>query len=277
MRRIRRLGAGAVALAGAAVASMMLSGPGEAAVGSAGLVVSHAPIKRVTQATSQNWGGYNQGKTEKGTLFRSVSATWTVPKATPHRRGRLEASSAWVGIGGGCYDVACNTGDGSTLIQTGTAQEVTGAGTSVYYAWWELIPAAETRIGLAVAPGQRINGSVQELTTPNPLTGKSSWRITLRNLSTGKSFTKTVTYRSSHGSAEWIEETPTIGGQFAPMPNLTRLVFTNVMVNGKSANLTAKEQMNLVRGGVTLAKPSAPATGGGSFASCTYTRSCARP
>src|SRR5438309_11024501 len=125
MRESRRLGAGAITAVGAAVASLMLSGPAEAAVGSTQLLVSHAPISRVAQATSQNWGGYNQGKVEKGTLFRSVSASWTVPQATPHRRGRLEASSAWVGIGGGCYDVACNTGDGRTLIQTGTASEVT--------------------------------------------------------------------------------------------------------------------------------------------------------
>lgn len=270
MRKIRRLGAGAVALAGAAVASLMLSGPGEAAVGSADLLISHAPIKRVSQSTSQNWGGYNQGRTEKGTLFHSVSATWTVPKATPHKRGRLEASSAWVGIGGGCYDVACNTGDGNTLIQTGTAQEVTAAGKSVYYAWYELIPQYETRIGLAVAPGQRVHGAVAEISA-------NRWRITLRNLSTGKGFSKTVNYRSSHGTAEWIEETPTIGGRFAPMPNLTRLVFTNAMVNGKSAKLAAKEEMNLVRGGVTLAKPSAPSASAGSFASCTYARSCARP
>jgi hypothetical protein len=277
MGRSRRLGAGAVAVLGAAVGSLMLSGPGEAAAGSAQLLISHAPASRVAQATTQNWGGYNQGKTEKGTLFRSVSATWTVPKATPHQRGRLEASSAWVGIGGGCYDVACNTGDGNTLIQTGTAQEVTPSGKSVYYSWYELIPAFETRIGLAVAPGQRVTGSVQELTTPNPLTGKSSWQITLRNLSTGKSFSKTVTYRSSHGTAEWIEETPTINGKFAPMPNLTRLVFTNVTANGKSAGLAAKEAITLARGGVTFAKPSAPSAGGGSFAACTYARSCARP
>jgi len=254
----------------------MLSGPGEAAAGSAQLLISHAPASRVAQATTQNWGGYNQGKTEKGTLFRSVSATWTVPTATPHQRGRLEASSAWVGIGGGCYDVACNTGDGNTLIQTGTAQEVTTSGKSVYYSWYELIPAFETKIGLAVAPGQRVSGSVQELTTPSPVTGKSTWRITLRNLSTGKTFTTTKTYRSTHDMAEWIEETPTINGNFAPMPNLTRLVFTNVMANGKSAGLAAKEAITLARG-VTLAKPSAPSAGGGSFAACTYTKSCARP
>jgi hypothetical protein len=276
MRKSRRLGAGAATVVGAAVAALMLSGPGEAVAGSANLLVSHAPMKRVAQATSQNWGGYNQGKTEKHTTFRQVSANWTVPTASAHQRNRLEASSAWVGIGGGCYDLACRTGDGSTLIQTGTAHEVTPAGKSVYYAWYELIPAYESRISLPVAPGQRMYGSVQEITQPNRLTGKSTWRITLRNLSTGKSFSKTVSYRSSHGTAEWIEETPTIGGRFAPMPNLTRLVFTNVKVNGKAARLTAKEAFTLARGGVTMVKPSAP-VGGKSFAACTYARSCPKP
>src|SRR3954447_18277944 len=153
MRCSRRLGAGAITVVGAAVGSLLLSGPGEGAAGSAQLLVSHAPIKRVTQSTSQNWGGYNQGKTEKGTVFRSVSATWSVPTATPHQRGRLEASSAWVGIGGGWFDGACNTSDSHTLIQTGTATEVTAAGKSVYYAWYELIPRYETRIlTLPVAP-----------------------------------------------------------------------------------------------------------------------------
>ena len=49
--------------------------------------------------------------------------TWTVPTATQHTAGQAEASSDWIGIGGGCIDAGCTASD-STLIQTGTEQDV---------------------------------------------------------------------------------------------------------------------------------------------------------
>src|SRR4051795_8769451 len=83
-----------------------------------GDVVHVVPGARANASKSSNWFGYNQGTLEQGgTLFHSIAGDWTVPKATQHVRGRAEASSTWIGIGGGCVDAGCNVGD-ATLIQT---------------------------------------------------------------------------------------------------------------------------------------------------------------
>jgi hypothetical protein len=87
-------------------------------------------------AQSNNWFGYNQGTLEQGgKLFNSITGDWTVPTATQHTSGQDEASSDWIGIGGGCIDANCTVGD-NTLIQTGTEQDVAANGTASYSAWW---------------------------------------------------------------------------------------------------------------------------------------------
>src|SRR5437764_6854117 len=97
------------------------------------------PGLRAHTNQSNNWFGYNQGTLEQGgTQFHSISGDWTVPTASQHTAGSDEASSDWIGIGGGCVDANCTVGD-ETLIQTGTEQDVS-SGKPSYSAWWELIP-----------------------------------------------------------------------------------------------------------------------------------------
>src|SRR5438445_4745434 len=36
---------------------------------------------------SNNWSGYNQGLLETGHAFNAITADWTVPRASPHKRG----------------------------------------------------------------------------------------------------------------------------------------------------------------------------------------------
>jgi hypothetical protein len=55
---------------------------------------------------------YNQGTLEQGgKLFNSVAGDWSVPAATQHTAGQAEASSDWIGIGGGCIDAGCTSTD----------------------------------------------------------------------------------------------------------------------------------------------------------------------
>jgi hypothetical protein len=99
---------------------------------------------RTNANSSNNWFGYNQGTLERGgRQFNSIAGDWTVPTATQHASGD-EASSDWIGIGGGCVDANCTVGD-STLIQTGTEQDVS-SGSASYGAWWELIPGPSIAI-----------------------------------------------------------------------------------------------------------------------------------
>jgi len=231
-------------------------------------------VVRVATNQSGNWSGYNQGQLEKGTAFHEVSGTWVVPAARQHRQGENEYSATWVGIGGGCVDSGCTTTD-QTLIQAGTEQDVNSRGVASYSAWWEIIPQPSTRVSLSVSAGQRVRVDVAE-TTPQV------WAISIKNLTTGRSFSTTTPYSSSYATAEWIEETPLIisGGSsgVAALPGLGKVVFDGGTANKINPALKSSEEIQLVDGsGHVLATPSAPDSDRNGFGDCTYATSCSSP
>jgi hypothetical protein len=236
------------------------------------------PGARANANESGNWFGYNQGTLEQGgKRFHSIAGDWRVPRATHHVKGRAEASSTWIGIGGGCVDAKCNVGD-TTLIQTGTEQDVSKSGRASYSAWWEVIPGPAITIGkLRVRPRDHMRATVSE-------TFKNSnvWRITLRNVTRNQTFRRTVPYTSTHATAEWIEETPVIIGAnagFADLPNLSRTTFNRARVNGKAAGLKRSERMLLTSGrnNRVIGTPSAPDAQHDGFALCAWARRCPAP
>jgi Peptidase A4 family len=225
-------------------------------------------------AQSNNWFGYNQGTLEQGgKMFHSITGDWTVPTATQHSAGQDEASSDWIGIGGGCLDAACTVGD-NTLIQTGTEQDVSG-GNASYSAWYELIPAPSLTISsITVHPGDHMHASISET-----VSGANVWNITLQDVTTGKSFSTTVPYSSTHATAEWIEETPltfgTSGAGLAALPNLTNVPFSDGTTNGANAGLKGSEEIQLVdSNGNVIGTPSAPNSTANGFTECAWATSC---
>jgi hypothetical protein len=224
--------------------------------------------------SSSNWFGYNQGTLEQGgKLFNSISGNWTVPTATQHTAGQAEASSDWIGIGGGCVDASCTTTD-STLIQTGTEQDVSATGAASYSAWYELVPAPSLTISsMTVEPGDAMHASLSEVVNDS-----NAWTITIQDLTRGESYTTTVPYSSSHATAEWIEETPLEIGTnagFAALPNLTNPGWTSATVNGASAGLKASEEMDLIdSSGSVIGAPSAPNSTANGFDECTWASTC---
>ena len=146
--------------------------------------------------TSSNWFGYNQGTLEQGSkLFNSITGDWTVPTATQHTAGQAEDSSDWIGIGGGCIDAGCTATD-STLIQTGTEQDVDATGAASYSAWWELVPAPSLTISnMTVEPGDHMHASISEVVPDSNV-----WTITIQDVTRGESFSQTVPYRSTHAT-----------------------------------------------------------------------------
>src|SRR3954447_5040510 len=239
-----------------------------------GIVQIVKPRLKMNANQSTNWYGYNQGTLEQGSkLFNSVSGDWTVPTATQHTAGKSASSSTWIGIGRGCVDANCNVGD-NTLIQTGTEQDVDAAGRASYSAWWELIPAPSIEItNMTVAAGDHMHAAISEL-----VAGSNVWTITLQNVTRGQTFTTTVPYTSTHGTAEWIEETPLLLGTnagFAALPNLGNPAFSNATVNGANAGLTAAEQIYLTdSNGKVIGSPSAPNAARNGFSACTWATSC---
>jgi Peptidase A4 family len=173
-------------------------------------------------------------------------------------------------------DASCVVPD-ATLIQTGTEQDVDSSGRATYSAWFELIPAPALTISMTVHPGDRMSAKIAELV---PLS--EVWTITLRNDTTGESFTTTVPYPSTHLTAEWIEETPVVLGTsgvgISALPNLSTTVFDPGTVNGASPGLKSSEQVQLVNGsGAVIGAPSAPDSDADGFAACAWATSCPTP
>ncbi|HET7529403.1 MAG TPA: G1 family glutamic endopeptidase [Mycobacteriales bacterium] len=223
---------------------------------------------------SSNWSGYNKGILDNSGGFHSITGQWTVPTATQHTRGQDEYSSSWIGIGGGCLDTSCSATD-STLIQAGTEQDVAADGTASYSTWYELIPAPSISTPLAVKAGDVVSAAISE-SVPEV------WTISLKNVTTGKSWSTTVPYSSSYATAEWIEETPltfgTSGAGLSSLPNLGTVHFDLATVNGGNAALDPAEEMVLTdSNGSPIATPSAPDAEADGFNDCTWSTTCAAP
>jgi hypothetical protein len=259
---------------GAVLAGLVVAGAFPAAAAAA--PASHGQFVRplhVNANQSNNWFGYNLGTLERGnTLFDAITGDWTVPTATQHTKGQDEASSDWIGIGGGCVDAGCAAGD-NTLIQTGTEQDVDSAGKASYSSWWEIIPGPSIDTGMTIAPGDHMHASLDQVAPSSDV-----WTITLKDVTRGETFTQTVPYPSSHLTAEWIEETPLLIGTnagLASLPNLTNPGFSGATVNGANAALQPSEEMQLVdSSGNVIGTPSAPNASGDGFSACTWATTC---
>jgi hypothetical protein len=157
---------------------------------------------------SYNWSGYFQSGTKK--VFTAVEATWKVPTVKTSKAGD-QYSSDWVGIGGVTE---------GTLVQAGTEADNIG-GTTQYDAWTEILPAAEVIIpGLTINPGDSIKTTVVEVAT-------NQWKMTVKDVTTGQSGGKTVSYKSSGESAEAIHERPCIKDGCTSTSDLATLSVTN--------------------------------------------------
>jgi hypothetical protein len=213
-----------------------------APTGAGAQTVTHRP--RVAQAgrttstgwSSSNWSGY----AVTGSGFNSVGGTWTVPAVARSRKATY--SSNWIGIDGF---------NNSNLIQTGTESDYYN-GAAHYGAWWEILPAAETVITtITVRPGDVMTAAITH-------GSGSSWTITIKDVTTGRSFTTVQSYSGQQTSAEWIEEAPSVGGRIAPLANYGTATFDPGTVNGGSPHLVASDGGAMVQKGVQVSTPSNP-------------------
>jgi len=153
-------------------------------------------VAGATAAYYYNWSGYFQTTGTPGT-YTAIRDYWTVPTVNTTPSGD-QYSSDWVGIGGAN---GANGATDATLVQDGTAANNVG-GTAQYYAWAEILPAGPVIIpGLAVHPGDKIEGLVEEASP-------GTWQMTVYDLTTGQHGGRTVSYNSSGLSAEAIHERP---------------------------------------------------------------------
>ena len=241
MHRQRRLLFGALVLACAlAVPSAAAARPHEPVF---------APNHKISHSTSSNWSGYSaiNGR------YTSVSASWKQPTASC--TSQTTYSSFWVGL----------DGDGSSTVeQTGTSADCSG-GSPRYYAWYEMYPKFPVNLSLAIRPGDTIAGSV---TTD----GSGRFTLTIRNATTGASFTTTQTLKRARlASAEVIAEAPSGSGGVLPLTNFGTVGFSGATVNGQAIGTFSPDRIDMVSGGVT--KASTSALSGGTAFSVTWNHS----
>ncbi len=203
--------------------------------------------------TSSNWSGY----AATGGPFTSVTGTWTVPDPSSTTIG---AEATWVGIGG------VTSHD---LIQAGTQTSVSGRSVR-FEAWIEMLPDAQQIVPLTIAPGDSITVTITQRQG-------SEWSISMKDNTSGRDYSTTVTYASTNSSAEWVEEAPSGGRRIIPLNDFGSVSFTGAKatVNGKSVTIAqaggrALTMINAAR--QPLAQPSPLGSDGSSF---TVTRTAA--
>lgn len=199
---------------------------------------------------SLNWAGYvaqNQG------TYTSVTGTWTVPTVPTSSAGTADAT--WVGIGG------VQTHD---LIQAGTQALVNNNGGVTYTAWVETLPGYSQTVSLPVASGDSITATLSQAS-------QGVWDVTIKDNTSGQSYSTTLDYNSSLSSAEWVEEmVSNQNGAFIPLDSFGTVSFTgaSATVNGSNENLTqlGAGSLPMVNGaGSTLASVSSVDSDGASF------------
>ena len=196
--------------------------------------------------TSSNWSGY----VATGGTYTSVTGTWIVPQVGTTTTG---ADATWVGIGGV---------SGSDLIQAGTQATVAGGSVS-YEAWIEMLPESSRTVSLGVAPGDSVTVTITEQSS-------GEWLIVMRNNTTKSSYERTVRYRSSRSSAEWIQEAPSSGRGIIPLDDFGSVRFTagGAVRDGTALSLSALGATPVAminRAGQAIAQPSTLGADGGSF------------
>lgn len=187
---------------------------------------------------STNWSGYVVQRSG----VHSVAGTWIVPMVA--RTTRPSFSATWIGIGGFTE---------RQLVQVGTEQD-SADGVTTYSAWWEILPYPQQLIGMTVRPGDRMRATIAATS--------AGWRMTLRDVTTGRGFS-TVVAGGSGGvlaghSAEWIEEPPMTPWGATTLADFRAVTFDDGLLNGSNPRLTSSEAGRIVRRGVVVAMPSVP-------------------
>ncbi|WP_374019106.1 G1 family glutamic endopeptidase [Paenibacillus thiaminolyticus] len=187
---------------------------------------------------SGNWSGYAMKRTKKNS-FHSISGQWMVPRVKPSKQNTY--SSAWLGIDG--YG-------NPSLIQTGTGHN-SNKGKPAYYAWWEILPALETRIPYPVSPHDLMYANITKLR-------KNKWQIVLKNKTKGWTFKKITRYTGPAATAEWIMEAPFVSGQIARLANYRKVLFQKCRVNDKNALLKPNNGGIMIQRKRVVSTPSLP-------------------
>lgn len=240
--------------------------------GAAGVLqpAGHAALPLHGGTTSSlNWAGY---AVTPGSGVTAVNSTFTVPASGTLPPG---FAATWAGIGG------YNTSD---LIQAGVGEQSVPSNPVLgpqYYAWYEILPAAETPItGCSGDPNCTVNPGDQVSVDIHNVSG-NTWYVGLTDAGHW-TYSTQLNYASTESSAEWIQEAPTLVVQTIPAPvGTVHFGPTSTFTHNGTTSTIAAGNPTLINEGVGLpvneATTSALASDGQSFNVCVYAQTCPAP
>src|SRR5437016_6302582 len=233
---------------------LMAQAPG---AGARTATLVHLPVlARATQrgvAHSTNWSGY----ADYNHSFTEVRGSWTQPTVSCPSTGRSYAAF-WVGLDG--YT-------SNSVEQIGTDSDCAGQNRSVYYAWYEMYPAASVTLSSTTYPVRAGDSMAARVSVSG-----TTFTLVLKNTTRRWTFTTTQTSTSAQdASAEWVAEAPSscfVTCSVLPLANFGTMHFTGAFVNHRSGTIgsyTHDKVIMVTNTGTTKALPSALTGYGTSF------------
>jgi hypothetical protein len=151
----------------------------------------------------------------------SVTGDWVIPTVTPNS-SQTTYVATWVGIDG--------FSDG-TVEQIGTEQDCVN-GVQENYAWIEFYPGPSRMIGLTVNTGDSFTASIV-------YEGGSLFTLSITDLTTGQSYSRTRSANAQRQSAEWVVEAPSSSEGVLPLANFGAVNFTDAQFTGNNGTTYA--------------------------------------
>lgn len=185
-----------------------------------------------------------------------VRAEWIEPSVSGVTRS---AEYLWVGIG---------PADGASVVQTGTYVLFPGGRDEWRGAWYERYPLDPG--GLTEDLKENSGDTIAAALTLLPGAARP-WHMTVRDVTTGASWSKTVTYKIADNNADFIVEDPTVNdaGTLAPFATWGQVLFRHMEVRVGERWLPAGElrgsRINMIRHGRAVATAGPLLANGTSF------------
>ena len=186
---------------------------------------SSRPNISMRAGTSTNWSGYaavSSISSPADGFVNSVTGSWVVSTLTCNSSEDTYVAT-WVGIDG--YK------DG-TVEQIGTEQDCVN-GVQNNYAWVEFYPGPSRIIPtITVHTGDAFTASVKYV-------GGSLFAMSITDLTTGQSYSRTRNAVAQRQSAEWVVEAPSSSSQVLPLANFGTFNFSNAQFMDNSGTTYA--------------------------------------
>jgi len=212
-------------------------------------VQSIDPLQSVNAADTLNWAGYDATTGH----YTSVSASWVQP-AIKCTGANEYVAAFWVGLDGG------KSGDNS-VEQTGTEAICFYGILTVYAAWSEMYPAAQSLYSNTVDPGDHMSASVT--------VSGSTYALTISDATRGWTKKTVKTSSDNDATAEVIAEAPATesGGtiKILPLADFGKVTFTGATIDWSSLATSHPEQLTMAYGNGTVKAVASPISGSRSF------------